>query len=127
MIEILKVVNDFRSEDVKNGGQGAPLAPLYHKALALRDKKYPIAIVNCGGVANITFITGTTDNDVIGCDTGPGNGLIDKLIKLKTYNQECMDANGKYGTQGQVKPEILKLLLENSILRDGQNLKIPTV
>ena len=117
----ITVINDFRSEDVENGGQGAPLAPLYHKALAIRDKKYPIAIVNCGGIANITFITGTTDNDVIGFDTGPGNGLIDKLVKLKTHHQEDMDENGKYGTKGTVKPEILKLLFENSVLRDGQN------
>lgn len=117
----ITVINDFRSEDMENGGQGAPLAPLYHKALAIRDKKYQITIVNCGGIANITFIIGTTDNDVIGFDTGPGNGLIDKLIKLKTHPQECMDENGKYGTQGKVKPEILKLLFENSVLRDGQN------
>lgn len=39
-----------------NGGQEAPLAPLYHQALAIRDKKYPVAVVNCGGIANITFI-----------------------------------------------------------------------
>ncbi len=117
----INVVNDFRSNDVQNGGQGAPFAPLYHLALAIRDKTYPVAIVNCGGIANITIITGETDQDVIGFDTGPGNGLIDRLVKLKTNNTESMDKDGKYGTEGTVNNEILDILFKKGVLQNNQN------
>ena len=117
----IKVINDFRSNDVKAGGQGAPFAPLYHLALAIRDNKYPIAIVNCGGIANVTFITGETYNDILGFDTGPGNGLIDRLVKQKTNNTEFMDQDGKYGKLGQVNLEILKLLFQKGVLQQQNN------
>jgi anhydro-N-acetylmuramic acid kinase len=117
----IKVINDFRSNDVKSGGQGAPFAPIYHLALAIRDNKYPIAIVNCGGIANVTFITGTTYNDIIGFDTGPGNGLIDRLVKQKTNNTEFMDQDGKYGKKGQINLEILKLLFQKGVLQQQKN------
>ena len=67
----LPVVYDFRAADVAAGGQGAPLVPVYHRALARTlERPHPIAVLNLGGVANITFIDG--DNDPIACDTGPG-------------------------------------------------------
>src|SRR6185436_9256367 len=56
----IPVVCDFRSQDILAGGQGAPLAPLYHQALVVGDQCYPAAIVNCGGIANVTLITGKT-------------------------------------------------------------------
>ena len=102
----IKVINDFRSDDIKNGGQGAPLAPLYH--LALANKIKPVAIVNCGGIANISIITNT---QVIGFDTGPGNVLIDRYIRNKTNNQEFMDLNGKYGLNGKIDRKILDKLI----------------
>ena len=70
----IDVVADFRSADVANGGEGAPLAPVFHAAL-LGDRDLPIAILNIGGVANVTFI-GNYD-ELIAFDTGPGNALID--------------------------------------------------
>lgn len=107
----IKVVNDFRSDDIRNGGQGAPLAPLYHQALALRDSYFPVAVVNCGGISNISIINGESENQVIGFDTGPGNVLIDRYIREKTNNQEFMDLDGKYGSKGIVQEEVLEKII----------------
>jgi len=73
------VAHDFRAADVSAGGQGAPLVPAFHQALA-RDLKHPhpIAVLNVGGVANVTFVDG---GDPIACDTGPGNALIDDFMR----------------------------------------------
>src|SRR4051812_42652379 len=71
----IDVVNDFRSADVKAGGQGAPLVPLYHAALARKSGlEPPLVLVNIGGVANVTYISGDL---VLAFDTGPGNAPID--------------------------------------------------
>ena len=65
------MVNDFRSADVKAGGQGAPLMPLYHAALARKSGlAEPLVVVNIGGVAQVTYINGDA---VLAFDTGPGN------------------------------------------------------
>lgn len=117
----ITVVNDFRSRDVAAGGQGAPFAPLYHQALAIRDKKIPLAVVNCGGIANITLISSANELDLIGFDTGPGNGLIDRLIRQRTNGEENMDGDGKYGKQGKVDKKIFDALYEKSIIKDGKN------
>jgi anhydro-N-acetylmuramic acid kinase len=71
----IDVVCDFRSADVAAGGQGAPFAPLYHAALASGLEK-PVAVLNIGGVANVTWI-GPGASDILAFDTGPGNALID--------------------------------------------------
>jgi anhydro-N-acetylmuramic acid kinase len=110
------VVNDFRSNDVQKGGQGAPFAPLYHQVLALKGNLTPVAILNCGGIANISIVAGNRIGDVTGFDTGPGNVLIDRYIRQKTGYREFMDAGGKYGRQGKVVPEVLTLLQEKAIL-----------
>ena len=107
----IKVINDFRSQDIANGGQGAPLAPLYHQALAAKLNLFPLAIVNCGGIANISIINGPEESQVIGFDTGPGNVLIDRYIRNKTSNKEFMDLDGKYGSKGVVSKEILQKLM----------------
>jgi anhydro-N-acetylmuramic acid kinase len=70
----VKVVNDLRIADVTAGGQGAPLVPVYHAALA-HDLPRPLAVVNIGGVANVTWIGPT--GELLAFDTGPGNGPID--------------------------------------------------
>jgi anhydro-N-acetylmuramic acid kinase len=77
------VVHDFRAADVAAGGQGAPLVPVFHRALGetlAREK--PIAVLNIGGVANVTFID--DHNDPVACDTGPGNALIDDFMRART-------------------------------------------
>jgi anhydro-N-acetylmuramic acid kinase len=67
---------------VAAGGQGAPLVPVFHQALA-RDLKrpHPIAVLNVGGVANVTYVDG---GDPVACDTGPGNALIDDFMRART-------------------------------------------
>lgn len=117
----IKVVNDFRSRDIEAGGQGAPFAPLYHYALAVRDNKLPIAVVNCGGISNISLILNNDEESIIGFDTGPGNALIDRLVRRRTEGRENMDKDGQYGKQGRVDPKILALLSEKAIIKSGRN------
>lgn len=119
----IAVVNDFRSNDVKNGGQGAPLAPMYHRVLAYRDDLYPVVVVNCGGIANVTIISKPSSKttsfehlDVIGFDVGPGNALIDRYVRYKTEGKEFMDADGKYGSRGVADRYVLSLLKEKAIV-----------
>jgi anhydro-N-acetylmuramic acid kinase len=77
----MAVVYDFRAADVAAGGQGAPLVPVFHQAMA-RDlaRPHPIAVLNLGGVANVTFVDG---GDPVACDTGPGNALIDDFMRAR--------------------------------------------
>src|ERR1700704_3997147 len=77
----IDVVADFRSADVAAGGEGAPLAPLFHAALAANLRK-PLAILNIGGVANVTWV-GESD-ELLAFDTGPGNALIDDWVRRRT-------------------------------------------
>src|SRR5947207_4201850 len=71
----IPVVYDFRAADVAAGGQGAPLVPVFHRAMVGRlDRPQPVAVLNLGGVANVPFVDG---DDLLACDTGPGNALID--------------------------------------------------
>lgn len=116
----ITVVNDFRSRDIAAGGQGAPFAPLYHHALALHSKKTPLAVINCGGIANITFIPSAEEEQLLGFDTGPGNGLIDRLVRQRTQGKETMDENGRYGLQGTVHPQVLQALYATAIIKNGQ-------
>lgn len=115
------VVNEFRSNDIASGGQGAPFAPLYHQALAIRDNKVPLAVVNCGGIANISFIHNNNPFDLAAFDTGPGNGLIDNLVKQRTHNQEVMDQDGRHGLKGKINEAVLKALYNKAILNNGNN------
>src|SRR5439155_21889002 len=80
------VVADFRSADVAAGGEGAPLAPLYHAALAAKLPK-PVAVLNLGGVGNVTWIglrTVSGADEILAFDTGPGNALIDDWVRRHT-------------------------------------------
>ncbi len=117
----IAVVADFRHDDINAGGQGAPFAPLYHQALAIRDNKFPLAVVNCGGIANITLIYDNNPENLIAFDTGPGNGLIDRYIRQKTLGKETMDKDGQYGSQGKVSAPILQLLYEKSVIQNHNN------
>jgi anhydro-N-acetylmuramic acid kinase len=99
----LEVVHDFRAADVAAGGQGAPLVPVYHRALAetLAQEKQiakPIAVLNIGGVANVTFID--DHDDPVACDTGPGNALIDDFMRARTGH--AFDNAGETAARGKV-------------------------
>ncbi len=104
------VVYNFRSADVAAGGHGAPLAPIYHWALAQRDGLNDIAILNLGGVANITFVTAAPD-DLIAFDTGPANGLIDQWVA--EHNAGACDEGGRLAAQGQVDAGALARLMDH--------------
>lgn len=93
----IPVMHDFRAADVAAGGQGAPFVPVYHRALAESlGRGGPIAVVNIGGVSNITYIDG--EDVLIACDTGPGNALLDDFM-LKSISQP-FDNEGRTAAQG---------------------------
>jgi len=104
----IPVVSDFRSRDVAEGGQGAPLAPLYHAALA-RALDKPLAVLNVGGVANVTWIS--PDGGVVAFDTGPGNALIDDWVRARTG--QAMDEHGRLARGGKVDEDTLAKLLDH--------------
>ena len=94
----IPVVYDFRAADVAAGGEGAPLAPVLHRALVRRlEREAPVAVLNVGGVANVTYIDG---DDLIACDTGPGNALIDDFLRVRTG--QLLDTDGRAAQAGAV-------------------------
>ncbi|MDE2380466.1 anhydro-N-acetylmuramic acid kinase, partial [Bradyrhizobium sp.] len=94
----IPVMHDFRAADVEAGGQGAPFVPVYHRALAQSlAREGPIAVVNIGGVSNITYIDG--NDTLIACDTGPGNALLDDFM-YRTMHQ-AFDNEGRFAAQGR--------------------------
>lgn len=97
------VVYDLRAADCVAGGQGAPLVPVYHQALAAKVAERPIAFVNIGGVANITWIG--RDGRLIAFDTGPGNALVDDWMVRRTGRP--LDAGGAAAAKGRVLAEVL--------------------
>jgi anhydro-N-acetylmuramic acid kinase len=102
----IPVAHDFRSADVAAGGQGAPFAPAYHAALA-RDVAKPLAVLNIGGVANLTWIG--ADGELIAFDTGPGNGPLDDWIARRTG--AAFDRDGALARSGRIDDAVLGRLL----------------
>ncbi len=101
-------VADFRRMDMAYGGQGAPLVPAFHQALFSKKHETRI-ILNIGGIANISLLT--SDDHVLGYDTGPGNILMDAWIeKIKGKN---FDKHGLFAKQGEVSKNLLKQLLDD--------------
>lgn len=102
------VVADFRRRDLAAGGQGAPLVPAFHDQLfrhPMRDR----AILNIGGMANVTLLPADRSISVIGYDTGPGNVLLDGWIQR--HRQQPFDRNGDWCKSGQCNQGLLKQLL----------------
>jgi anhydro-N-acetylmuramic acid kinase len=105
----IDVINDFRSADVKAGGQGAPLMPLYHAALARKmGLAEPLVLTNIGGVAQVTYISGDT---VQAFDTGPGNAPIDDWMQQHTGKP--VDEDGALARSGKVNDVALDKMLDN--------------
>lgn len=105
------VIFDFRRRDVQSGGQGAPFLPVYHACrIRAADLPRPCAVVNIGGVANVTWI-GDSPEDIIAFDTGPGNALLDDLIAEHTA-LSC-DIDGKIAAEGRVDVNILHELMNH--------------
>jgi anhydro-N-acetylmuramic acid kinase len=108
----IQTVADFRSADIALGGQGAPLAPLFHQWW-LRSIGQTGAVVNIGGIANISVIA--NNQPLIGFDTGPGNTLLDLWCQASTG--ESFDRNGDWAAQGHVIPELLNTMLQDDYLQ----------
>lgn len=104
----IATVSDFRSADVAAGGQGAPLLPVYHAALAAGLVK-PVAVLNLGGVANVTFIG--TDGELVAFDTGPANGLVDDWVA--SHAGARFDAGGALAAAGRVDDAVLAAMLDH--------------
>jgi len=102
------VISDFRKNDILNGGQGAPLSPIYHQLILTKIKsKLPSAVINVGGISNITYVD--EFNKMFSFDIGPGNCLIDQWVRYKT-NRE-FDKDGVIANSGKVNQYILNKYL----------------
>ena len=106
------VIYNFRANDIANGGQGAPLAPIFHNLIINKNKiELPVFILNIGGIANITIITSNKNDDLISYDIGPGNCLLDEWVRKHTSYR--YDLNGKAASIGKIDEIILNQATEN--------------
>jgi anhydro-N-acetylmuramic acid kinase len=111
----ITTIGDFRIADVAAGGQGAPLTPLVNAILFSKVAR-PFAVLNIGGIANISIIAGKGKSPIIaGADTGPGNMVIDYLMK-KLYHKEY-DKGGHIAAMGEVDRSIINSLLAGSFFK----------
>jgi anhydro-N-acetylmuramic acid kinase len=109
-------IADFRVADVAVGGQGAPLVP-YVDFLLLRDEKKSRAIQNIGGISNVTVLPAGSDLDkVIAFDTGPGNMIIDEIVRIITNNSQNYDYNGEIAGKGISNDDLLTELLNHPFI-----------
>ena len=104
----IDVVSDFRSADVAAGGEGAPLAPLYHAAMcAALDK--PVMVLNWGGVGNVTYLSAS--GEIVAFDTGPANALIDDFVARRLGASR--DEDGRLAASGRVDERIVAALMRD--------------
>ena len=110
----LPVAFDFRAADVAAGGQGAPLAPIYHQALARWSRiEPPVAVLNLGGVGNVTLIGENEELEAF--DTGPANGMIDLFVQARS-EARC-DENGALARSGRIHEAIVAAYLDHAHFR----------
>ena len=116
------VVYNFRQNDIKNGGEGAPLSPIFHKLIVKQKKiKLPVCILNIGGISNITLIKKKSNNDsLLSKDLGPGNCLIDEWIRKNTKYK--FDNQGEIAKKGKINELILNQALDNYDNRPNQQI-----
>ena len=115
------VIYDFRQNDIKNGGEGAPLAPIFHRLLVKQKKMdLPVCILNIGGIANVTAIVDYEKNNFFSRDLGPGNCLIDEWIRNNT--KDNFDKNGEIAREGKINQIILNQAIDNFENRSNQNI-----
>jgi anhydro-N-acetylmuramic acid kinase len=105
----IDIVSDFRSADVAAGGEGAPLAPVYHAAMAAGLQR-PLMILNWGGVGNVTYLG--PQGEIIAFDTGPANALIDDFVISR--RGLAFDEDGALGATGRVDSEALSTLMSDT-------------
>ena len=110
---ICPVIHDFRTADIEQGGQGAPLIPIVDQYL-LDQGHSDVLSLNIGGIANISIVPGSNNPaPVLAWDTGPGNTLIDKSVRLYTNNRLDFDAEGQFASQGNVNIKLLDELMKH--------------
>lgn len=110
----ISVVADFRRMDMAVGGQGAPLVPAFHQFLfqnSLQTHSQNRAILNIGGIANLTILSADAKQPITGFDTGPGNCLLDEWIQLQ--RNQAFDKDGQWAEQGKLDTNILQNLLDD--------------
>jgi len=117
-----KVIYNFRENDMCNGGQGAPLTPIFHQLLINQNKiKLPTCILNIGGIANITIVSSEDFNDLKSYDIGPGNCLLDEWIRKNS--KEKFDKNGELAKIGKTDQAILNQAIDNfDSIKNNKNL-----
>ena len=107
-----KIIYNFRENDILNGGQGAPLAPIFHQILVNQNQiKLPTCILNIGGIANISIVSSKDFNDLKSYDIGPGNCLLDEWIRKNS--KERFDKNGELAKAGKTDEMILNQAIDN--------------
>ena len=114
-----KVIFDFRQEDIKNNGQGAPLTPIFHNLVSKYINKqnqiqFPIGFINIGGISNITKVlraSGKIEENLEAFDSGPGNCLIDEWIRKNSKKK--FDENGSIARSGKIDQLILNQAIDN--------------
>lgn len=99
----IPVVADFRRMDIALGGQGAPLVPAFHQAVFAHARR--TAVLNLGGIANVSLLPGAANEPVLGFDCGPGNALMDEWAEK--HLGTAYDADGTFAARGTVRPELL--------------------
>lgn len=118
----IDVVCDFRRRDVAAGGQGAPLVPLYHAALA-KPLDMPLAVLNIGGLANVTWV-GRSEHDaerimaydIMAFDTGPGNAMLNDWVRKHTG--DAYDRDGEMAAKGRVHDNLVEELLDHPYFKE---------
>ena len=109
---------NFRKKDILNGGEGAPLSPIYHKLIYEKIKlTKPLIFLNIGGIANITLID--VKNNLISRDVGPGNCLIDKW--MREMSKKSFDKNGECANSGKVDQNILNKILDHETYQESNS------
>ncbi len=111
----LPVVHDFRAADLAEGGQGAPLTPIFHHAVFARAGERR-AVLNIGGFTNVTYLEGRDPARLIAFDPGPGNALLDRCARLASGGRERFDRDGARARRGRVRPAALEALLSDPYL-----------
>jgi anhydro-N-acetylmuramic acid kinase len=111
------VIADFRPRDLAAGGEGAPLAPFFHR-VAFASARESRVVLNLGGIANVTWLpAGGAPDDVIAFDVGPANALLDAVAQLASGGAERYDAGGARAQRGRAEPHLLDALLDDDFLR----------
>lgn len=115
----LPVIYDFRSDDIMNGGDGAPFAPLHHRHIAQSLGYRDVIFYNAGNTANLSIVSKGT---FLGWDAGPFNAFPNQLIYTYTDRKEQFDKNAQYGQKGKLDLDLLRLLFKKTvIMANGKN------